>query len=134
MKVMVTDITLSVDKFHNKIRLHLKDIIINLIKSDKWKNQLTIAINFISSKDNYKEHVIYEVIENLFESLLNRYQTGLKTSMRGRDFHFDRVHLLYYKYQKINFKRVGWYIDSPDWMKTKKGTINPINEKENKCF
>ena len=107
MKVMVTDITLSVDKYHNKIRLHLKDIIINLIESDKWKNQLTIAINFISSKDNDKEYVIYEVIENLFESLVNRYQTRLETSMRGRDFHFDRVHLLYYKYQKINFKLVG---------------------------
>ena len=24
--------------------------------------------------------------------------------------------------------------DSPDWMKNKKATINPINKKDNKCF
>ena len=29
-----------------------------------------------------------EVIEELFESLLNRYQTGLETSMRGSNFIF----------------------------------------------
>ena len=29
------------------------------------------------------------VIEKLFESLLNRYQIGLETSMRGNDFVFD---------------------------------------------
>ena len=34
----------------NKIRPYLKDIINNLKISDTWKIQLTIAINFISSK------------------------------------------------------------------------------------
>ena len=28
----------------------------------------------------------------------------------------------------------GSYIDSPDWIKNKKATINPINEKYKKCF
>ena len=27
-----------------------------------------------------------------------------------------------------------WIIDSPDWIKNKKATINPINKKDNKCF
>ena len=44
-----------------------------------------------------------KVIKKLFESLLNRYKTGLETSMSG-NFIFDRVHLLYYKRHKINFK------------------------------
>ena len=26
------------------------------------------------------------------------------------------------------------YIDSPDWIKNKKVTINPVNKKDNKCF
>ena len=26
------------------------------------------------------------------------------------------------------------YIDSPDWIKNKKATINTINKKDNKCF
>ena len=29
------------------------------MESDTWKNQLTIAINFISSKDNDEEHVMH---------------------------------------------------------------------------
>ena len=70
-----------------------------------------------------------EVIGEPFESLLNRYQTRLETSTRGIDFIFDYVHFLHYKCHKINFKRTGSYIDSPDWIKSKKATINPINRK-----
>ena len=40
--------------------------------------------------------------------------------MRGIDFIFDSVQLLYYKYHKITFKRGGSHIDSPDWIKRKK--------------
>ena len=28
----------------------------------------------------------------------------------------------------------GSYIYSPDWIKNKRATINPINKKNNKCF
>ena len=45
-----------------------------------------------------------EVIEELFQSLLFMYQIGLETSLRGSDFIFDCVQLLYYKCHKINFK------------------------------
>ena len=51
--------TLSDDKYLNEIRLHLMDIINNLKKSDTWKIQSTIAINFISSKDNDEERVMH---------------------------------------------------------------------------
>ena len=47
--------------------------------------------------------------------------------MRGSDFIFDSVQLLYYKCHKINFKRGGSYNDSPDWIKKKKATLNPKN-------
>ena len=33
---------------------------------------------------------------------------------------FDCVYFLYYKCHKVNFKQSGSYIDSPDWIKTKK--------------
>ena len=36
-----------------------------------------------------------EIIEELFDSLLSRYQIGLETQMRGRDFVSDCVNLLY---------------------------------------
>ena len=45
----------------------------------------------------------------------------------------DGVNLLYYKCHKTSFERSGSYIESPDWMKSKKATINPKN-KDDKCF
>ena len=54
--------------------------------------------------------------------------------MRGSEFVFDYVQLLYYKCHKINLNCGGSYIDSSDWIKNKKATINPINKKDNKCF
>ena len=73
-----------------------------------------------------------EVIEELFQSLKNRYQNNLK-SMKDSEFVFDYVHLLNHKCYKINPNRGGSSTDSPDWMKNKKATINPINKKD-KCF
>ena len=40
--------------------------------------------------------------------------------MRGSDFIFDCVNLLYCKCHKINFTRDGSYIDSPDLIKKEK--------------
>ena len=65
-----------------------------------------------------------EVIKELFQSLLYRYQVGLETSMIGGEFVFDCVQLLYYKCHKISPNRGGSYIDSPNWIK---------NNKEQKC-
>ena len=42
-----------------------------------------------------------EVIEKFFKSLLNRYQNNLEKSMKGSDFVFDYVYLLYHKCHKI---------------------------------
>ena len=60
-----------------------------------------------------------EVIKQLFKSLKNRYQNNLE-SMKGSEFVFDYVHLLYYKCHEINLNCGGSYIDSPDWIKNKK--------------
>ena len=53
--------------------------------------------------------------------------------MKGSEFVFDYVQLLYYKSYKINPNCGGSYVDSLDW-KNKKATINLINKKDNKCF
>ena len=47
--------------------------------------------------------------------------------MRGSDFEFDGVNLLYYDFNKISLNRSGSYIDSPKWLKDKKSTINTKN-------
>ena len=45
--------------------------------------------------------------------------------MKRGDFILDSVQLMYCKCPKVNFIRGGTYIDSVDWMKKKKLTINP---------
>ena len=60
-----------------------------------------------------------EVIKELLDSLKNRFQNNFE-SIKGSEFVFDYVHLLYYKCHKINPNRGGSYIDSPDWIKSKK--------------
>ena len=53
--------------------------------------------------------------------------------MRGSEFVPDSINLLYYHNQKVGLKRGGSYIDSPEWLKNKKATINPQNKDDN-CF
>ena len=93
------------------------------------KIQLAIAINLIFFKDNDEKRVMHsksnnieiminnktnEVIKDLLQSLLSKYQIGLETSMKGSELVFDCVHLLYYICHKINPDRGGSYIDFPD--------------------
>ena len=74
-----------------------------------------------------------DVIKELFDSLKSRYQNNLE-SMKESEFVFDYVHLLCYKFHKINPNCGGSYTDSPNWIKIKNVTINFINKKDNKCF
>ena len=64
----------------------------------------------LSVRDNIEIMIYYnadENIEELSESLINRYQIVLETSITGTDFLFlfDCVTLLNCKYYKINPKR-----------------------------
>ena len=74
-----------------------------------------------------------DIIEQLFRSLLQKYEENLQNKMRGSDFEFDDVNFLYYDLNKISLNRGGSYIDSPKRLKDKKSTINPKNN-DNKCF
>ena len=80
--------TCHLSQYLNKIETYLRKVIINLQNYDIWKIHLTIAINFISSKDSEKEHVIHlnsdnikftsycevnEVVNELFKSLRSKY-------------------------------------------------------------
>ena len=116
--------------------------------SSEWKIQLTMEINFISSKDPDETQTMHtksnnveimigsetdKIIEDLFESFLQKYQEGLEESMRGSEFVYDSVDVLYYNLNKVSLSRSGPYIDSPKWLKDKKATMNPKN-RDDKCF
>ena len=88
-----------------------------------------MKINFISSRnfiesrdmcsmsDNFEIMMgsnTNEIIRNLFNSILRRYQGGLQVSMRGSEFVFDFVESLNYIFQKVDLKRSGSCIETPD--------------------
>ena len=50
--------------------------------------------------------------------------------MRGSEFVYDSVDVLYNNFNKVSLSRGGSYIDSPKWLKNKKATINPKNNND----
>ena len=113
-----------------------------------WKIQISMRINFISSKDTGETRAIYvwsdnkkvmwgsdtdNIIRELFESFLKNYQEELKI-IKGSDFNFESVELMDYKLHRVRLKRGESYIKSPEWLVNKRGTINPKNKKNDKCF
>ena len=76
---------------------------------------------------------ITDVINELFNSFFKRYQEGLSTKMRGSSFTFERADLLNYHLHEISLNRGGSYINSPEWLKSKRATINPKND-DGECF
>ena len=61
-----------------------------------------------SKRDNIEFTItLMKLLKNLFELLLNEYQIGLETSMRGSDFIFNCVYLLYYKLKLLNLHSVA---------------------------
>ena len=120
------------------------------MENGEWKIQLSIIVNCVSTrsfKDNRTIHSkseavevymgsdIKNVIDTLFNTLLQNFQRAQETSNeRGSEFIPDRVELLDYDLHAIDIRRAESYIMSPDWIASKKATINPKNEKDNKCF
>ena len=74
-----------------------------------------------------------KLLMNSLSHFVQGYKVNLETSMRESDFIFDSVQLMNYKFHKVNFRRDGTYIYSPDWIKKEKAIINPKNE-DGKCF
>ena len=74
-----------------------------------------------------------DVFKELFKSFLQRYQEGLQEKMRGCDFAFEGVNLMYYDFTKISLNRGGSYIESAKWIKDKKSARNRKNN-DYKCF
>ena len=99
------------------------------------KIQLTMRINFISSKDSEETRTMHtksnnveimmgsetdHIIDEHFEFLLQSYQEGLEESMRGNEFVFTNFDLLHYHIQRISLNRGGSYVNFPKWLNNKK--------------
>ena len=143
------DKILSLKEYLNLTEKYLRELIEKYKLKGEWKVQLTIKVNFISLKPRSDEACIMytrsgnieimfgddndDIIEQLFESLLKKYEENLQNKMRGSELEFDGINFLYYDFNKTSINRGGSYIDSPKWLKDKKSTINPKNN-DDKCF
>ena len=116
----------------------------------EWKIQLTMQNSCISTKIFEETRTIRskskpieifvssnteDVIDKRFNTLLQRFhQTQETPNEKGSEFIPDSVELLYYHFQRIDIRRAGSYIMSPDQIASKKAKLNPKNEKDNKRF
>ena len=113
-----------------------------------WKIQISMHVNFISSKDTGETRTIYvwsnngsimqgrdtdDIIRELFRSFLHNYQEELKI-IKGSDFVFESVELMDYKLHRVRLRRGRSYIKSPEWLLHKGATINPKNENYVECL
>ena len=73
------------------------------------------------------------ILLTVFLYLFLEYVKKIQNQNERKQFIFESVDLLYYILHKISLNRGGSYIDSPNWIKTKKATINP-KTKDNECF
>ena len=143
------DNNLSIDEYFDIIRPYLRDMIDNHKARGEWKIQLTMRIIFVSFTDANETREMHtksdnitimsgieteDVINELFNTFRKRYQEGLETKMKGSSFTFERIDLLEYHLHKISLNRGSSYIESPEWIKNKRVTINPKNTKDNNCF
>ena len=105
---------LSPKEYLDMIRPYLSDMITDYKTQGEWKIQLTLSINFIysngsdetrnlrSKSDNIEVMMgdeTDEIIDEFYESFSQKYQKDLEESLRGSEFIFDGVNLLYYNLQ-----------------------------------
>ena len=143
------DKILTLKKYLALIEEYLRELINYYKNKGEWKLQLIAEINFISLKPGSDETRIMhtrsdnigimigddndDIIKESFKSFLQKYEENLQNKMKGSDFEFDGVNILYYDFNKISLNRGGSYIDSPKWLKDKRSTINHKNN-DDKCF
>ena len=107
---------------------HLSDLI-NDHKTNGWKIQINVHVNFTSSNDTGKTRTIFVwsnneeirlgnetdgIIIGLINSFLKDYQKEEIILRNGSNFVFESVHLLSYHLHKISLRRGRSYIRSPE--------------------
>ena len=117
---------ISNHKANRKLKVHSSN---DYETEGEWKIQLSMKINFVSSKDSDEIHIMHtkngdtdvlmgsetnDIVKEHFQSLLQKYQEGLEETMRGSEFIFDSVNLLYYHIHKISLKRGRSYQKNND--------------------
>ena len=143
------DAKLLIDEYFDIIRLYLIHMIDNHKARGKWKIQLIMQIIFVSFVDANETRAMHtksenivimsgtetnNIINKLFKSFFKICQEGLEKKMKGSNFTIERIDLLENHLHKISLNRGSTYINSPEWLKNKRVTINPRKTNNNRCF
>ena len=141
--------TSSIAHYFNNIMYYLHKLIDDYQQKDEWDVQLSMQVTFSSIIDENKTDIMHtksdniellkgystsDVINMLYNILVNRYQEGLENKMNGSNYVFDNVKKLDISFNKLSISRGSTYIPTPKWIAKKKCTINPHNNKDNMCF
>ena len=120
-------------EYLNKIRPNLTNLIRDK-QVNQRKVQLVVLISFynILNEDTTEKYIHSdnleiistddpdEVVIDLFNSLIHRYQETLREKMQGTNFVYDYVVRLDIKFNTVNLIRGSSYIESPYWLQAKK--------------
>ena len=143
------DAKLALYEYFEKIIPYLKDMINNYMSKGEWKIPITMRITFVSFIDNNETQAMHaksdnieimngvdssDIINELIDSFMKRYQEGLETKMKGSIYISEHVNLLECHLHKTSLNRESSYIKSFEWLYNKGVTLNPKNTKDSNCF
>ena len=131
---------LSWDTYLDKVKRYVKNLI-DESKISEQKLQLVISINFIhitdkqrishfTKSDNIKcspSSNTDHILNKLLKSLEEKYQEDIKLCHTSSSFIYESDEELNIHFHKINLQCSASYILTPNWIKNKKGAINPKN-------
>ena len=114
---------------------------------NEWKILINMHVKFISSNDTGEIRTVFvwsdneetrlgDETDNIVKSInpfLNNYQREELILRNESSFVFESVDLLSYHIHKTTLNRGSSYINSPEWIASKKAIIDPKNSHD-KCF
>ena len=138
---------LSLNDYLNTIRPNTNELITNKI-INKNKVQLAVSITFLNytNNDTADKYILSDnitirptddtnqIIAELYNSLLQRYQETLENKMEGSNFVYDHINFLDIKFNQVDLIRGGTYMKEDKWLTNKKATINLKNNKGTDVF
>ena len=138
---------MSVKSYLDKIIPYLR-MLIDENKAYEQKIQLDLGFNMVDISDSRRitrfsqsDNAICrpssntnEIIDQLLTSLHKKFDDDLVLSQESSSFVYESVEECNIHIHKIDLRRGASFIDTPEWLKNKKATINPQNTNNAYCF
>ena len=138
---------MSVKSYFDKILPYLS-VLIDENKVYEQKIQIDIGFNMIHISNNRRithfsrsDNIICmpssntnEILEQLLASLFEKFNDDLQLSRENSNFVYESVEECNIHFNKIDLRRAASFIDTPEWLKHKKATINPQNKNIVSCM